>query len=158
LAIAVRQLMFVNQSSPINFNGGIMSYFRSTAGRVLSCVLYLIAGMVTGGLMVMYMRLQTSLGSGSPPVTMYISLFGSLVLVIAAVSATFRFRGAGYIALTGVISVWIFYLAMVLPSVTQPGMMRTDAALLLVLVGSLAYPVAAILGARKASVGASHTN
>jgi hypothetical protein len=37
-----------------------MSYFLSTAGRVVSCVLYLITGLVSGGIMVMFMGMQGS--------------------------------------------------------------------------------------------------
>src|SRR6266446_7049562 len=57
-----------------------MSYFRSTAGRVVSCVLYLIAGVFTGWLTLILMRFSE--GSTGPLPTMYISLFGSSVLLI----------------------------------------------------------------------------
>src|SRR5258708_11616640 len=93
-----------------------MSYFRSTAGRVVSCILYLIAGVLSGGIMVLFMGMQGSLGSGSPAITMYISLVGSLLSVVAAMTVWFRFRGTGYIALPGVIAVWTFYVAMLLSS------------------------------------------
>ncbi len=142
-----------------------MSYFRSTAGRVVSCILYLIAGVLSGGIMVLFMGMQGSLGSGSPAITMYISLVGSLLSVVAAMTVWFRFRGTGYIALTGVIAVWTFYVAMMLSSMapvarpvarsaSRPNKTRLAVAPLVVvpllLLGSLAYPIASLISARKA--------
>ena len=70
----------------------------------MSCALYLIAGVFSGGLMFLLIGLAGSLG-GPAPIRAHISYFGSLLLVVAAVTALFRFRGTGYIALTGVIVV-----------------------------------------------------
>ena len=80
--------------------GGATSYFRSTAGRIVSCALYLIAGVFSGGLMFLLIGLAGSLG-GPAPIRAHISYFGSLLLVVAAVTALFRFRGTGWIAPRG---------------------------------------------------------
>jgi hypothetical protein len=96
---------------------------------------------------------------------MYVSLFGSLALVVAAVTALFRFRGTGYIALTGVIAAWMFYVAMFVAALTPParpvtahggrpsntGFTVTPLEVLvpLLLLGSLAYPIASIVGTRR---------
>jgi len=132
-----------------------MSYFRSTGGRVVSCVFYLIAGVATGGLMLLYMGLQSSRGSGAF-ITGDISFVGSVLLVVAAVAAAFGFRGTGYIALTGVIAVWVFYLSMFVSSVSamaKAGKMAAEVGPLilvsLLLIASVLYPIASIVGLRK---------
>jgi len=132
-----------------------MSYFRSTAGRVVSCILYLLAGVATGGPMLLYMGLQSSRGSGAF-ITGDISFVGSVLLVVAAVAAVFGFRGTGYIALTGVFAVWVFYLSMFVSSVSAMAKAGKNAAEVvpLILVGllmivSVAYPVASIVGLRR---------
>ena len=120
-----------------------MSYFRSVAGRVVSCVLYLIAGVLSGGSMLLIMSMWRG---GSPPITAYISLFGSMLLVVGAVTALFRFRGTGYIALAGFIAAWMFYWS---PTFAPLDPARIVLLVMLLLV-SLSYPIASIVSARKA--------
>lgn len=120
-----------------------MSYFRSIAGRVVSCVLYLIAGVLSGGLMFLIMSMWRG---GSPSVTTYISLFGSLLLVIAAVTTLFSLRGTGWIALAGVVAGWVFYWS---PAYAPLNPARVLLLMMLLLVSS-AYPIAQIVGTRKA--------
>jgi hypothetical protein len=139
-----------------------MSYFRSIAGRVVSCILYLIAGGFSGWLMLM----DIGMSRGRPtPIAEYISLVGSLVLIVAAVIALFRFRATGYIALAGFIAAWMFYVVIFVASLNPPARPVTahagrpsnrgftvtplDVVVPLLLLGSLAYPIASIVGMRR---------
>jgi hypothetical protein len=83
-------------------------------------------------------------------------LAGSFLLVVAAVTALFTFRGTGYIALIGVIAVWVFYGSMFFSSMTdaaKAGKMAAEVVPLilvpLLLIASVAYPVASIIGLRR---------
>ena len=132
-----------------------MSYFRSTIGRVVSCILYLVAGAATGGLMLLFAGLGASKGSG-PFILGDISLIGSSLLIVAAVTAAFGFRGTGYIALAGAIAVWVFYVPLMVPSLTRASgagkasvpIVPVVLAILLFMV-SIAYPIASIVGLRR---------
>ena len=123
-----------------------MSYFESRAGRAVTCILYLLLGVLTG----LFPMLAGSIkgGHGPMPSTWYISLLGSVLLVIAALTTPFRFRGTGYIALLGGIMILVLYGPLLL------GFDRTgrivaglDEILLLsiILLVSVIYPVASIL-------------
>jgi hypothetical protein len=115
-----------------------MSYFRSTAGRVVSCVLYLIAGVLSGSLIFFIMAIWRG---GSPAITTYISFFGSLLLVIAGITALFGFRGTGFIAIAGIIASLAFYMS---SDYTKQTPASLALAVLFILVLSI-YPVASIV-------------
>lgn len=134
-----------------------MSYFRSTAGRVVSCILYLIAGVLTGAMAFYLGSLGHSLGSVSSIMDKMIdiSLVGSLLLGVAAVTALFSFLGTGYIALTGVIAVWVFFAALLASSLTArvgAGTVILEGVIMLVLlIASAAYPIASIVSLKRAA-------
>ena len=69
---------------------------------------YLLAAIGTAGNMFAMMSLPKS----GPFIPGDISFIGSLLLLVAAVTALFRFRGTGYISLAGVLIVWVPYLSL----------------------------------------------
>jgi hypothetical protein len=105
--------------------------------------------------MILFSGLGASKGSG-PFIMGDISLIGSLLLVVAAVTAAFGFRGTGYIALAGAIAIWAFYIALMVPSLTRasgsgkmsvpivPVVLAT-----LLFMASVVYPIASIVGLRR---------
>src|SRR5215813_15175671 len=122
-----------------------MSYFQSKAGRLISCVIYLLAAIGTAGIMFAMMSLPKS-GSFIPG---DISFIGSLLLLVAAVTALCRFRGTGYISLAGVLIVWVPYFWLFITNGGRGGPLPLlEISLLFVL--SVAYPIASIIGAKRA--------
>jgi len=122
-----------------------MSYFESRAGRAVTCILYLLLGVLTG----LFPILASSIkgGHGPMPSTRYIGLLGSLLLAIAALTVPFGFRGTGYIALLGGIMILVLYGPLLL-GVDRTGRIVAglDEILLLsiILLVSVIYPVASI--------------
>ncbi len=131
-----------------------MGYFRSIAGRIVSCILYLIGGVFTGGTLIIFGGFHASLRSDA--IAGDVMLVGSLLLLAAAVTALFNFHGTGYIALTGVIAIWFFYVSMIIASMTRAHwtsrMVSQVALMTLIFVVSVTYPIASIVSMRRESV------
>jgi len=124
----------------------IMSYFESRAGRAVTCILYLLLGLLTG----LFPMLAGSIkgGHGPMPLPWDIGLLGSVLLAIAALTAPFRFRGTGYIALLGGIMILVLYLPLFL-GIDRTGRVAAGVdgilVVLVILLVSVIYPVASIL-------------
>jgi len=93
-----------------------MSYFASRAERAVTCILYLLLGILTG----LFSMALGAMWRGPVPPTWYVGLLGSLFVASAAATALFRFQGTGYIALAGGIMLLIFYIPFSLSDYATP--------------------------------------
>lgn len=123
-----------------------MRYFESGIGRAVTCILYLLLAVPAGLFPIAWASFKG--GHGPMPPSWYVGLLGSALLAIAALTAPFRFRGTGYIALLGGIMILVLYGPLFL-GVDRTGRIAAslDGILLLslILLVSVIYPGASIV-------------
>jgi hypothetical protein len=76
-------------------------------GTMIAVALYVLTAVVTG-LHVFYLMMWAIWGAPTSPLQ-YVSLIGSVVLLLSAVAAFFNRRLAAAIAIVGSVMVWSFY-------------------------------------------------